>query len=157
MDARREEISQLDARSGGYQFGRRRSGNLSGPSSIEQPFADSQLVIDEILAGDGLSLAQGAKLFPPARVGRPVNPSCLHRWATDGAKGPGGTIVKLEVCRIGCRLSTSRGAIRRFLLAMNQSAGDVQRQPTVQSRKRDRVRRHLLPEQVAEELRQLGV
>jgi hypothetical protein len=40
-----------------------------------------------------------------------VNPSTTFRWVTNGAKGPGGRVVKLEAVRVGGRWITSRAAL----------------------------------------------
>src|SRR4051812_22653477 len=58
---------------------------------------DSEVVIREITSGQGLSLAQGARVIPPTRQNRPVHPSTLWRWATDGVKAGAGQRVFLEV------------------------------------------------------------
>jgi len=80
---------------------------------------DSEAVIREITAGEGLSLAQAARVIPPTRQNRPVHPSTLWRWATDGVKAGGGQRVYLEVAWVGCRWVTSRPALERFLVRLN--------------------------------------
>jgi hypothetical protein len=65
-----------------------------------------------------LSLRQAAKLFPPARQGKPVSFQCVLRWVLNGARGPDGELVRLESLRIGSRWVTSREAIQRFAEAL---------------------------------------
>ena len=77
---------------------------------------------EEIAAGLGLSMGQGAKLFPPYRGGRPVNPSTVWRWCRAGVSTPAG-VVRLEALRCGGRWLTSAGAVRRFLDAQTAAYG----------------------------------
>ena len=64
-----------------------------------------------------LSLAQAARLFPPARLGRPVSPSTVWRWIRRGVRIEGGGVVRLEAVRLSGRWLTSREAIGRFAAA----------------------------------------
>ncbi len=77
--------------------------------------SDVSPVIREISNGGGLYMAQAARLFPPYRLDRPVNPSTVFRWATSGVRLPSGERVRLETARNNGRLITSREAITRFL------------------------------------------
>jgi hypothetical protein len=78
--------------------------------------SDSSSVISaEILAGDGLYLVAAAKLFPRHRQGRPVSPSTVSRWATNGVRLADGQVVRLEALQLAGKWITTRGAIRRFL------------------------------------------
>jgi hypothetical protein len=79
----------------------------------------------EVLTGEGLYLAQAAKLLPRYRRDKAVNPSTLFRWATVGVKLMSGERVRLEVVRIAGKLVTSKSALARFLAA--QSPSDEQR------------------------------
>jgi hypothetical protein len=81
----------------------------------------------EVLAGEGLSLSAAARLLPPMRNGRPVNPATLWRWARDGSVAPGGRRVFLEVARLGRGWVTTRSALRRYLDAMSQQPTHPQR------------------------------
>lgn len=74
-----------------------------------------------------ISLSQAAKLFPPARRGRPVSASCIWRWFKEGVQTPDGRRVHLETLRVVNRFVTSEAAVRRFILAQQQ---------TIQSRER---------------------
>src|SRR5262245_28148473 len=74
-------------------------------------------VLAEVLAGQGLSLSQAARRFPPARLARPVSPSCVWRWAREGVRLPSGGRLRLEVCRLAGRWVTSESALQRFLAA----------------------------------------
>jgi hypothetical protein len=49
-----------------------------------------QGVTEEVVAGEGLSLAQAARRFPPFRQDKRVNPSTVFRWIHSGVKLPGG-------------------------------------------------------------------
>src|SRR5262245_33539402 len=80
---------------------------------------DSRQVIAEIGLGEGLSLAQAARGLPRSRGDRPVHPSTLWRWATEGVRTAGGDRVRLEVARLGCRWTTSKPALQRFLARLN--------------------------------------
>jgi hypothetical protein len=65
-----------------------------------------------------LSLADAAKLVPPARLGRPVSFQCVLRWVLEGSRAPDGRAVKLEALRVGGRWVTSREALQRFAEAL---------------------------------------
>jgi hypothetical protein len=62
-----------------------------------------------------LSLAQAARRFPPARLGRPVCPATVWRWCRQGVKVRGVGIVRLECVRLSGRWLTSVEAISRFV------------------------------------------
>jgi hypothetical protein len=62
-----------------------------------------------------ISLGQGARKFPSYREGRPVHPTTLYRWITDGVKLRDGSVVRLEGVRCGDRWLTSEEAIVRFI------------------------------------------
>lgn len=94
-----------------------------------QAILDNLQVIDEILAGDGISLAQAARLVPAFRPGRPTNPATVWRWAAKGVRLSNNTVIKLETCRIGGRQMTSRAALGRFIAAQTMPA-DVEPGPT---------------------------
>jgi hypothetical protein len=74
-------------------------------------------VIAEVLAGDGLSLAEAARVVPAFRAGRPTHSATLWRWAAKGVRLHDGSVIKLETCRIGGRQMTSRAALGRFIRA----------------------------------------
>src|SRR4051812_10995398 len=92
-------------------------------------------VIAEILAGDGLSLAEAARVVPAFRPGRPTHTATLWRWAAKGVRLHDGSVVKLETCRIGGRQMTSRAALGRFIRAQTPRAdmilGPVCEKPSV--------------------------
>ena len=94
-----------------------------------------------------LSLAQAARRFPPARLGRPVNSSTVWRWARKGAKVPGVGIVRLECVRVSGRWLTSEEAISRFVAAQtpqgDSDARPVPRTPTQRQRASERAAREL--------------
>src|SRR5690348_1694058 len=79
-------------------------------------------VIDEVLAGDALSLAEAARLVPAFRPGKPTHAATIWRWAARGVRLPYGTVLKLETCRCGGRQMTSRAALGRFIAAQTPPA-----------------------------------
>ena len=60
-----------------------------------------------------ITLAEVAKMLPPARNGRPVSVSCVVRWITRGTKANGG-MVRLEAIRLGSRWLSNKEAVQRF-------------------------------------------
>ena len=101
----------------------------------------SQLSID-ILKERMLSLAQAAKLFPPARRGRPVTPNAIWRWVSTGVRLASGTVV-----RLGGSWYTSREALQRFAEALTNGSTETVRGDTPRQRAAD----------ADEELRRLGI
>lgn len=78
--------------------------------------AESQ-ILNEVEAGEGITLARAAKLIPGAS-GKHANPSTLFRWTVSGARAVDGERVKLEFLRVGGRIVTTQAAVRRFMLAL---------------------------------------
>jgi hypothetical protein len=78
-------------------------------------------VLTEIQAGDGLSLSAAGHLYPAHRGSGTIAPSTVWRWARKGAKSADGRVIRLEVCRIGGRWLTSRGALVRFVNALSHT------------------------------------
>jgi hypothetical protein len=104
-----------------------------------QPDLNQPDVISEVLAGDGLSLAQAARVVPAFRAGRPTHVATIWRWAAKGVRIGGGRVVKLETCRVGGRQLTSRAALSRFILAQSatnsaESTLPVQKTPAQKNR-----------------------
>jgi hypothetical protein len=98
--------------------------HLAAAGTTQDP--DSPACQREVLAGDGLSFHQAAQVLPPGRSDKPVNPSTFWRWARKGARSVAGQRVYLEVCRVGCRWVTSKGALERFLRALADATPAVQ-------------------------------
>jgi hypothetical protein len=98
-----------------------------------------------------LSLAQAARRFPPARLGRPVNASTIWRWARKGVKVPGVGMVKLECVRLSGRWLTSVEAISRFVA--RQTPATDQPMPTP----RTTGQRYKASERAARELEKIGI
>ena len=96
------------------------------------------LLLTEITAGQGLSLTQAARRFPPHRRNRPVNSSTVWRWMHDGVRLPDGTVVRLEAARVCGRWLTSEPALQRFIAAQTpppeQSIRPPRRTPTKRQR-----------------------
>jgi hypothetical protein len=66
------------------------------------------------LAEEVLSMSQAARRLPRLRADRPVSPSTLWRWATNGLRG-----TRLEIIRVGGTTCTSVEALGRFFTALN--------------------------------------
>jgi hypothetical protein len=99
-----------------------------------------------------LSLAEAAKLVPPARSGKRCHLSTILRWIVKGAKAPDGTIVRLEGQRLGGRWLTSREALQRFSDRLTPRL-DANAQPAP----RGPEKRRRASERAAAELDNLGV
>lgn len=107
-------------------------------------------VLDEVLAGQALSLAQVARKFPGRSKGN-VDPATVYRWSTHGVECRGQR-VKLETCRVGRRLLTSEPALERFLAALQCEPV----QPSTATSATGKRRAEELA-QTAEELQKLGL
>jgi Protein of unknown function (DUF1580) len=69
-----------------------------------------------------MSLAEAIRLLPPGRTGKPIRLGTLLRWISEGSRGPGGELVKLEAVRLGGRWLTSREALQRFVERLTPKA-----------------------------------
>jgi hypothetical protein len=122
---------------------------MSSTTTTEPP-----QVIAEVLAGDGLSLAEAARVVPSFRPGKPTHGATVWRWAAKGVRLPNGQLVKLETCRIGGRQMTSRAALGRFIEAQTPPAdtdpGPTPVPPTPAKRKQAATR-------ASEELNRIGI
>jgi hypothetical protein len=90
-------------------------------------------LLNEIEAGQGLSLSRLARLCPATRrlcdvdadgkpiagteTLRPVSLACLLRWLMEGVQLADGSRVKLEAVRLAGKWISSAGALRRFIEA----------------------------------------
>ncbi|MBY0229409.1 MAG: DUF1580 domain-containing protein, partial [Gemmataceae bacterium] len=81
------------------------------------PPAPSQIAA-EVAQGDGLTLAQAAKLLP-SKNGKRCAPTTLGRWTVNGVRLPSGATVKLEAVRLGRVTLTTKQAVERFLNRQN--------------------------------------
>ncbi|MBN9522396.1 DUF1580 domain-containing protein [bacterium] len=106
-------------------------------------------LFDEIAAGDVLTLAGVAAMFPAHRGKGRMNPSAVFRWATTGTKTRDGRSVLLGTVRVGHRLLTSKAAVARYVAAISHTPAAATPQPTPTAR-RGR------GEQAAAELERLG-
>ncbi len=107
-------------------------------------------LFDEIAAGDVLTLASVAAMFPAHRGKGRMNPSAVFRWATTGTKTRDGRLVRLGTIRVGNRLLTSKAAVARYVASISNSpVGTVAERlsPTAQHRR---------GEKAAAELARLG-
>jgi hypothetical protein len=98
------------------------------------------LLLDEIQAGEGLSLSRLARLCPATRrlsevdgdgkpiagtqTLRPVSLACVLRWVIDGVKLDDGTCVRLAAVRLAGKWISSAGALRRFIQAQTPAIVD---------------------------------
>ena len=113
------------------------------------------VLLDEILAGKGLGVAQVAKIWPSYRGDKATSPSLITRWITDGVETPSGGRVRLEAVRLSGRWVTTEGALKRFLAAQQQPANGGEKLPRPAApKRRDRERQTAA---VENELRSLGV
>jgi len=109
----------------------------------------SDLLLEELAAGEGESLTRAARRFPSTRRSRPVTIGCLLRWVTPGVRLPSGDRVRLEAARCSGRWLTTPGAIRRFIAAQTpdlSSTPPVPRTATRRQRAVDRAGQQLQKE-----------
>jgi hypothetical protein len=99
-----------------------------------------------------LSLAQAARRFPSARLGRPVNASTIWRWARKGVKVSGVGVVRLECVRVSGRWLTSEEAISRFV-AVQTPREEAEARPTP----RTPTERRRAAEQAGRQLDKIGI
>jgi hypothetical protein len=92
-------------------------------------------VAAEIIAGHGRSLSQAARLFPAYRQSRPVNPSTVYRWITEGVHLADGSRLRLEAVRLGGRWLTSVQAIERFITGQTPQFPDAAPKPRTRTAK----------------------
>jgi hypothetical protein len=104
-----------------------------------------------------ISLCQAAKLFPPARRGRPVSGSCVFRWHRDGVRTADGRRVYLEALRVVNRLVTSEAAVQRFVLAQQSGAAPAAPNEPSHPAPRTPGQRARASERAASELKAQGV
>jgi hypothetical protein len=98
-----------------------------------------------------LSLAEAARRFPSARMGRPVSPATVWRWCHRGVSLRGGGVLRLECVRLSNRWLTSVEALSRFV-ARQTPAMENDPPPAPQSPGQ----RQLASERAAVELRRQG-
>jgi hypothetical protein len=110
------------------------------------------LLLAEITGGQGLSLTQAARRFPPHRRNRPVCASTIWRWVHDGVRVPDGQVVRLEAARVCGRWLTSEPALQRFIAAQTPKTGGpvspARRTPTMRQRAIQRAVRKLEDQQI---------
>lgn len=94
---------------------------------------DESQILNEVEAGEGITLANAAKVVPGNR-GK-ANPSTLFRWCQTGARAVDGRRVMLEHIRCGGRILTTKNALRRFMLALSQR-GDAPPAPRTAAQRR---------------------
>jgi Protein of unknown function (DUF1580) len=80
-----------------------------------------------LLSEELIGFSEAARLCPGRRGNGRAQPSTAWRWAKVGVMGPDGSIVRLEMIRLGGRCFTSRQAVQRFADAM--TAGGARTPP----------------------------
>jgi hypothetical protein len=107
----------------------------------------TEIVLEEIEAGQGETLSRAARRVPRTRLDRPVTLSCLLRWITSGVIGPDGQRVYLEAARLAGKWVTTPGAIRRFAQAQTPrfaaEPAAALRSPSQRGRASERAAKHL--------------
>jgi Protein of unknown function (DUF1580) len=115
-------------------------------------------VAAEIAAGGGLALGQAARRFPSYRNSRPVNPSTVWRWLTEGVRLPSGRRLRLEAARVGGRWLTSAAAIERFIRAQTPTLDtEAASKPAPATTKRTAKRRAQDTDRTRRELDRIGI
>jgi hypothetical protein len=108
-------------------------------------------LVNDLTCETLLTLAQAARRFPPARLGRPVNSSTIWRWCRKGVRVDGIGIVRLECVRVSGRWLTSAEAISRFVARQTPAAEPMTARPRTPGQ-----RRHA-SERAARELDRIGI
>ncbi|MBO0698079.1 MAG: hypothetical protein J2P46_06780 [Zavarzinella sp.] len=104
-----------------------------------------------------ISLSQAAKLFPPARRGRPVSASCVWRWHRVGVRTADGRRVHLEALRVVNRYVTSEPAVHRFILAQQSPTPAVRSDAPTPEAPRTPGQRTRASERAARKLQEVGL
>jgi hypothetical protein len=99
--------------------------------------------------------AKLAEELPPARSGKKCHLSTIIRWATRGARGPSGDLVRLEAARLGNRWVSTREALARFMERLTPAAGHPSSAPPPTPR--TPTQRQHASGQTAEQLIKLGI
>ena len=77
--------------------------------------------------------AEAARRLPALRGGKPVHPATVWRWATRGVRGRDGTVVRLQMIKLGGTCCTSDAALARFFRALSaERRSESQVQPSRQ-------------------------
>ena len=64
-----------------------------------------------------IPFGQLARSLPRRRSGRPISPSTIHRWRSNGLKG-----IRLEAVRVGGAWHTTEDAFKRFVAKLTAEA-----------------------------------
>src|SRR5262245_22295980 len=101
--------------------------------------------------------AKLAEELPPARSGKKCHLSTLIRWATKGARGPGGQQVRLEAARLGHRWVSTREALARFMAALTpRPIQNPTESPVASEEPRTPSQRQRASDRAAAELERIG-
>lgn len=91
-----------------------------------------------------ITLADAREHCVPRKRGRPVAPSTMWRWIHRGCRATDGTVVRLEVVRVGSQPMTTPQAVQRFIgeltersQAVCETATPTMRTSAVEDRLRD--------------------
>lgn len=115
----------------------------------------TDILLEEIAAGQGQKIAQAAKTIPTNRTGpngpRPVSLSCVLRWIIDGVRGPDGERVHLEAVKGPSGWITTPGAVSRFFVALTPTRETKRTSPRTPGQ------RTRASERAARQLEQIGI
>lgn len=119
-------------------------------SAKDEPSPENQGTISEeelaLIANEGLTLAEAAKLIPSRKPGKRVDVNTVWRWCQKGLKGG----FRLRSVLVSGTRYTTRTWLREFIQARNQASNADQ--PTVPC-PRGQQQRQAASDRAAEELR----
>ena len=98
-----------------------------------------------------LTLSQAARMLPELG-GRPLHPSTIWRWCRKGVGG-----VKLEYCKIGRRIVTTKEAVVRFSNNVAEADSTFIHEYIRRPSKTSEIRRELAILQAEQRLKKNGV
>ena len=105
-----------------------------------------------LLAETLQSFSEAAKKIPAYRgTAEHADPSTVFRWANRGCRAADGSLVKLQVVRVGGRYLTSVEAIQRFFESLNTDA------VLPKARPRSATKRRRASQRASDELKAAGV
>lgn len=113
---------------------------------------NTNTLVEKILAESPIGMTAAAKLFGTFKQGKPVHPSTVTRWASEGVQIPGGRL-RLEAVKIAGRLVTSRAAVVRFIQGQQEEPAAGQTTPAPRSP----AERRRASDAAAQELDRIGI
>lgn len=96
----------------------------------------SEMFLQEISRGEGLSLREICKIIPSSRSRKPATLSRILRWILIGCGGPNGKRIRLEALKSPSGWISTPAAVTRFFLKLtpNVEGEDSDGQTTKRSR-----------------------